>query len=220
MTRKQRNILNFLALLFLLIVLPVAALYFLDMGVDYRKELLAELGDHGQAPEFSLVSVNGDTINQNSLKNHIALVNFMGFNQGSLQEDVKGQSLKKLNGQFGDREEVIFLNFISKSASDSLDFINVRSFLESNELETCEKCYFVFAGKSEMESLATDGFGMTFENGMNVLNNASLALCDKTGTIKRYYNLEDKADEQLLVRHVIMFLPAGEGREGDFEIIE
>lgn len=218
MKRKQRNILNFLALLFLLIVLPVAALYFLDLGVDYRKELLAELGDHGQAPDFSLVDVSGDTISNNNLKNHITLVNFMDFEQGG--SDSKVKSLKRLVEQFGDREEVMFLSFIPKAGSDSLTTVNVNSFLNSYELEDCETCYFVFDENTSLQSLAEKGFNLPFENGMSTNNNPLVALCDKTGTIKRYYNLEDEADNQLLVRHIMMFLPAGESRKGDFEVIE
>ncbi len=218
MTRKQRNILNFLALLFLLIILPVAALYFLDLGVDYRKELLAELDDHGQVPEFSLVSVTGDTVTENTLKNHIVLANFMDITQE--YSDLKASKLKKFNEQFGDREEVLFLNFIRESESDSITITGVNTFLKSKGLEDCERCYFVFDVDATLDNLAEEGFGFPLDNGMTIRNNPLIALCDKTGTIKRYYNLENETDNTLLVRHIIMFLPAGEGREGDFEIFE
>jgi hypothetical protein len=217
MNRKQRNILNFLALFFLLIILPVAALYFLDMGVDYRKELMAELGDHGKTPGFSLVDVDGDTIDFQDLKRRMSIVNFM-----SLQDDehrqIKGETLQKLQTQFGDREEVVFLNFIPRDSNDSIGRSTINNFKASFELQEAERCFFLREDSITLQRMAMQGYGFSYDDGNSYLGNPNVAFCDTSQTIRRHYNLLDAKDNQLLVRHLVMFLPAGESREGKYEI--
>lgn len=217
MNRKQRNILNFLALLFLLIILPVAALYFLDMGVDYRKELMAELGDHGKVPGFSLVDVDGDTIDYQDIKRRMSIVNFMSLEEGEYLRS-KGETLQKLQAQFGDRQEIVFLNFIPESTHDSISQLTVNNFKRTFELEAAERCFFLREDATTLQHMASQGFGFPFEQDNSFMDNHVVAFCDTSQTIRRYYNILENKENQLLVRHLIMFLPAGEGREGKYEI--
>ncbi|MCB0649650.1 MAG: hypothetical protein KDC85_00085 [Saprospiraceae bacterium] len=217
MTRKQKNILNFLSLFFLLIVLPVAALYFLEEGVDYRKELMAELKDLGETPQFEGLNYKGDTIDNSRLKHNLVVVNFMEPNQQGKNGE-KGEILKKLLTQFEDRQDVLLLNFIPQNENDSIQHYGLTDYIQSFELSDVNRCFFVQEKEGELEKLASEGFHFPFEPGDNVRENNLVAFCDTAQTIRRYYNILDEAESQLLVRHIIMFLPAGESRAGKYEI--
>jgi len=217
MNKKQRNILNFSALFFLLIILPVAALYFLDMGVDYRKKLMAELGDHGKVPGFSLVDVDGDTIDYQDIKRRMSIVNFMSVEDGEYLQ-TKGETLQKLQAQFGDREEIVFLNFVPEGPNDSISQLTINNFKKTFELDAAERCFFLREDTTTLQRMASQGFGFSFEQGKALMDNHRIAFCDTSQTIRRHYNILDDKENKLLVRHLIMFLPAGEGREGKYEI--
>lgn len=217
MTRKQKNILNFLSLFFLLIVLPVGALYFLEEGVDYRKELMAELKDLGKTPQFEGLNYNGDTIDNSRLMHRLVVVNFMDPDrQGTNGE--KGKILKKLLTQFEDREDVLLLNLVPQNEADSMQQDGLRDYIQSFELHDVNRCFFVQEKETELQIMASEGFHFPFEPGDNVNENNLVAFCDTAQTIRRYYNILDEKESQLLVRHIIMFLPAGESRAGKYEI--
>ncbi len=218
MTRKQKNIFNFLSLFFLLIVLPVGALYFLEKGIDYRKELLAELDDVGKMPGFSLVNIDGSLVDNNRLEKRVVVVNFFDVleKDGNIE---KGKVLTKLVQQFEKREDILFLNFVSNQGEDTLSSKALQEYINTFELGN-KQSLFVKEDPETMRRMANESMKFPFENGQNIRENNLVALADTSSTIRRHYDLLNEEESKLLVKHIIMLLPEVETREGDYELDE
>lgn len=215
MDRKRRNILNFLGLVLLLVILPAGALIFLDRGIDYRKELLAELHDHGKMPGFSLQNYDRTTVDNNKLKNQLVIVNFMDVSQKGKNSE-KAKVLTKLADQFHKREDIIFLNFISNEAGVDAMNEDLKAYMIDNDFKDRKQVLFVDEDPVTMERMAVNSFKMDFKED-DVKENALVALCDTDHTIRRHYNLLDEEEGKLLVKHIIMLHPDDQSREGDYD---
>jgi cytochrome oxidase Cu insertion factor (SCO1/SenC/PrrC family) len=215
MTRKQKNIFNFLSLFFLLIVLPVGALYFLERGIDYRKELLAELDDYGKMPGFSLTNLDGSLVDNNRLKKRVVVVNFFDVleKDGNVE---KGKVLTKLVQQFEKREDILFLNFVSNEGGDSLRSKALQDYINTFKLDN-KQSLFVKEDPATMRRMAKESMNFPFESSQDIRENNLVALADTSNTIRRHYDLLNVEESKLLVKHIIMLLPEVETREGDYE---
>ena len=217
MTRKQKNVLNFLGLIFLLIVLPLGAIYLLDKGINYRKNLIGTLEDYGKMPEFSLSDYTEIVIDNERLKRGLTVVNFMSLTEKETS-DIKGAMISKIHQQFDDREDIYFLNFVLDGSIDSTNML--YKFIEQHNLEDEEQCFFISGESDMLERMASTGFKIPVKEGELLKKSPYVAFVDANQQIRKYYDMGEEEDVKLLVQHLMLLLPVVNQRKGKYEVEE
>ena len=95
MEKKKKNNVGFLVAMMVLVGFPMLAMYYMNKGVNYRKNLFKQFDDYGQIEKISN--------NSKSLDDKVILIFLV---DGS---DAAKQALTKMHSQFDNRKDVIFV---------------------------------------------------------------------------------------------------------------
>lgn len=180
----MRKIFQFAALFLLLIGLPAGSWYYLQLGLDYRKETMGQLQDHGA---FTL-KTNHTPVGEGSVR----VINFLS----ATNADTKGPLLAKLYEQFDKREDFELVTFVDTTA-----FADLATFRTTYQLEEEPQCSFPSLKAAEWQA-----FVSTHESGAKA-EVPYLALVDVKGNIRNFYEQEDEEAVKQLVEHIAFLLP-------------
>jgi len=95
MEKNKKNIVGFVVAIVVLVGFPMLAMYYMNKGVNYRKNLFDQFEDYGQIKK---VSNNGKSID-----NKVVLTFFLDGADGTRQ------ALTQIHDQFDNRKDVIFV---------------------------------------------------------------------------------------------------------------
>jgi hypothetical protein len=188
-------------LLFLLLVgLPAGSWFYLQSGLNYRKNALADLKDFGKLKSFQLYSQNGDTLRLQDIQGKVVVANFFSPDLSKSRETA--DRIAKLHSLFDERTDLYFLSHVPTDSTSQLwQLADAMGIKDSNqwflltaapeELENQERKNYKFPQKEE----AMDG------------ENNFLALVDTSRTIRNYYDVANNEDMGRLIEHIAILLP-------------
>jgi hypothetical protein len=211
MTEEQkasgiRKVLQALALLLFLVVLPLGSWFYLRNGLDYRLEALEELGDHGVIAPFELPTYKQDTLDRKDLEGKLVVASFLDFSDETLTRRT-GEYLNKLHEQFDERPDVLLLQHVLNAP----DAGRIQAFELEHRLDDPDQCFFLVGGEGAGAAQVGDLYGLEATAGAPL--NTQLVLADTTLTIRRYYDLRDEQAVRRMVEHIAIILPRIEERD-------
>ncbi len=199
---------------FLFIVgLPLGSWYFLQTGFDYHKDLMAELNNYGRIPTFELVDQRGNKMTREDMEGKMLVVNFFNPNADSYAPTM--EYLRKMNGQFHDRSDLLFVSHALQSNTD------LKGIAEKEDLEN-NQSVFLSGGKAELLKVLAKGYQIpdldnrneedkTIPRSSDLINLPDdypyFILVDDSGTIRNYYDVTSEKSVTKLVEHLALTLP-------------
>lgn len=202
-----RRILQALALLLFLVVLPLGSWFYLRNGLDYRKKALEELGEHGTIPPFELLTYKRDTLSREQLEGKLVVASFIDFSDEE-QTRRTGAYLNKLHKQFDERPDLLFLQHVLNAPGTD----RIQSFELQHRLDDQDQCLFLVGEDGNMEKRVRTLYSMPVADAPAPLN-TQLVLADTSLTIRRYYDLRKEEEIKRMVEHIAIILPRIEERD-------
>ena len=206
-----RRILQALALLLFLVVLPLGSWFYLRNGLDYRKKALEELGEHGTIPPFELPTYKRDTLSREQLEGKLVVASFIDFSDEE-QTRRTGAYLNKLHEQFDERPDLLFLQHVLNVPGTD----RIHSFELQHRLNDQDQCLFLISEGGDMEKRVRRLYSMPVTDAAAPLN-TQLVLADTTLTIRRYYDLREEQQIKRMVEHIAIILPRIEEKDLVFQ---
>jgi len=201
-----RNILQMLALLLFLVVLPLGSWIYLRNGLDYRLEALEELRDYGSIAPFELPTYKQDTVAPAILQGKLVVASFLDFSDEALTRRT-GEYLNKLHEQFDERPDLLFLQHVLDDPGGE----RIQAFELEHRLNDQDQCLFLVDPSGDMEARVRIAY--RFSEAPAAPIPAQLVLADTTLTIRHYYDLRNEAEIKRMVEHIAIILPRVEERD-------
>ena len=215
---STKRALQVLALLLILVILPIGTLYYTSSGNDYFKEMISELHEYGTIPPFEFVAHNGQTMNEEKTKDKLVVNAF--FSLDDPKTKLLGTQIKKLHGQFADKNEVLFLLYTLNPEEDTVE--ELQQFAQSAGLTDEEQCYLLTGTQQEIHDHLANGFKWPvnfdtrdittkLEFGPipdNIKAYPYIVVADKESVIRNYYDFENNNKMSRLVEHLALLLPS------------
>jgi len=178
-----------LILLFFLFLLPFVSWYYLQSGLNWRKEAQQIMSGTKPFPQLPLISFKGVPMDKSQLEYHVSLVTIVSCD--SLEDQMK--LVTKLYSQFKSTKKA---NFIFIDTCQSLDLMLPDSMMTSSFMLHC---------------------GDSLNSCVSLLQDwpagHSMALLDKKGVIRAYYPTHTHDEKKLLVEHMALLLPRDLGEK-------
>ena len=192
--KKNTNVYLKAALTFLvLFVLPLGSVYFLTKGRDYRRDAIAELGDHGKVASFEAMNQRGLPISPETLRSKVAVVNFLSENREAAKD--QADRIAMVHQSFDDTEDVLFLSFTLADSS-----VNLLDRAKALGITDHEQWFLLGASGDKLDWLQKEVFKLEKpDNGV--------ALVDTSLTVRRHYDLSDNPAMGRLVEHISIVIP-------------
>lgn len=202
MTTKQKKspitkYLQLFGILILLVILPLAALFFSRSGLALNKKIKSEiklLKDSIPSPDFSLTDYNKITVNKENLKDYLYLVQFAPIN---CTEDCKKNmdALFELQQSFAvnERKNMVFITHLIDA-----DPAQAKEFIKTHQIDT-----FNWMVLNTPQSTAAD-----LSKAYRVDANAphQLSLISDQGYLCDVYDLKNKEDRKNLPIHMTLMV--------------
>lgn len=188
---KSRFVLIFSFLLLVLFILPAGSWYYLKKGADYRIGHIKDMVPKGDFSQANILGITKE--NLDSLKSKTILLGISNGEQSSLI-DTMNRQVEKLVDQFGDRDDLKVIRFISNGSG-------VGDFKESTQTE------HVWIANQPKETILNCGV-------KSELSIPYWSLVDYKGQIRNYYSVEDF--EKLVVQSA-MILPVEKRKKIDLK---
>lgn len=201
--RIIRIILQTLALLLFLVVLPFGSWYYLKNGLDYRVATMSDLKQYGKMPAVSYATFADTTFNNTHIKDKIVIANVLDL-QNEFMRQTFGPILQKLHDQFKGREDIVFLVHIIDSTATQLA---VNDFATQFELNKTKQFAFVKTA-SDSVSVIEQRYHLPHDTMLPYF-----VMSDTKGEIRRYYDVRNKEEVKRLVAHTALLLPLEKTRE-------
>ncbi|MCB0706391.1 MAG: hypothetical protein KDC34_13835 [Saprospiraceae bacterium] len=180
------------SLLFLVLVaLPLGSWFYLQGGLDYRMEALAELEDMGPIPMFEWVDQDGEAFDKDKCIGNLLIAGFLPF--GEDREEYINR-MNKLHDQFDNRTDVYFLTFVPTSLKQVLH--------EPDARQDVQQWKWVQIPDDQIEAVAA-----TYAIPSNEKSALWITLVDDKGAIRKHYHYQDNKEMGRLVEHMAMLLP-------------
>ncbi len=195
---KTRTILQTLALLLFLVVLPLGSWYYLKRGADYRIEMIQELGAFSQLSSPELKEQLGEDWPPEEWNTKVGVWAFLPEDE-DLQAKF-GHYLAELADQFEEKQEQVRFFLIPAESG-----VDVNGFLETSELSGLMHPPIALSA-TDAQRLALEEFKLPLEN-TRFERNPYLALTDSL-TVKRYYDVREPQEMARLVEHIVFLVPA------------
>ncbi len=188
-----------IAILFVLLVgFPIGSWFYLKSGLEYRKEVIADLHDYGQLPTIALTTYAGRVLRNEDVKNKILVVHFMDFQNLEATKQT-GDWLTRLHEQFDERKDVLFLIHVLDSTATAA---TVEKFATQYQLQDTAQCFFLQENSEVFKTIATTVYNIP-EGDMT----SYFALTDLNGTVRRQYDSRKLDDVKRLIEHVALLIP-------------
>ncbi len=207
----KKNIGQYLMLLLFLVVFPLISWIYLKQGFNYRKEALDKLQNHGTITPYQLVEAGGDTFNLQDYRGKVVLASFFRLEQGETAP-LYGDRLRRLHAQFGERQEVLFLQHILQAEDAATRISTFRDRYALND-DSGSEVVFALPDASRAHSLMQDIYRMPDSDAMVGQSSYYFALADTAHTIRRYYDVRQDSAMQELVEHLAIVIPPVKERD-------
>jgi hypothetical protein len=198
----QRRIFVVVALLILLVGFPLGSWYYLKGGVEWRKEALAELRDYGKIRAVHMVFPGNDRINRVGEK--VCVIHNFGENPDLTEENRfilnTGQRLFE---QFGENP---YFRFVVIKRQGTAAFKSHIQTLPSIDYAT----WVQHGALGSWSTILNNGYDKFCKDEGIRPTDQFYALCDTTGTIRRFYNALDDKEIGRMVEHIAILLPPPE----------
>lgn len=202
---KRMNLGSIFGLLLILVVLPLGALYYMNLGAKWRMDRLSELKEYSrlsgpqvEAAYDSLAYIFED-------ENNIIVACFLNPGEEELT-GLYGENLRKLHEQFDARGDVFFVVHTGADASF------ITAFREKYALEDTTQCRFIIDGDEMLAPLAREAYQIEREQGESWSNSPYFALVDGM-VVRSYYDVRRTEAVQRLVEHIAILIPPAKERE-------
>jgi len=205
---NKRGLLQVAGVLLLLVVLPLVSWYYLSTGLDYRLQAREELKPIAEIPDMRLRNYDGQQVALSRFEDQVLIGHFFS---GAQQERYL-ELLSKLHGQFGERKEVLFLNF---SADTSLEMNSrAQQMMKDHMLVDQEQVFFLM--NPGVQELAETLRLPVSERSMSLENNSLLFFADSM-VVKQYYDFTQPEEVKKLIKHITLNLHPDEEEDIIFE---
>lgn len=203
-SRRNSTIVVTIAILFLLLVgLPIGSWYYLRTGLEYRKEVMADLDDYGKLPTISLETFSGRVLNNQDVAKKMIIATFLDF-QNKEMTSQSGAWLERLHDQFDERGDLAFLIHVLDSSATKQE---VEIFAQQYQLQDSAQCFFLKDNPEVFRTIATNVYKIPGEKIVQ-----HFALTDTSGTVRQQYNITNPEEVKRLVEHTALLLPKGKER--------
>ena len=206
---KKMNLSSIAGVLLILVVLPLGALYYMNLGLEWRLERLSELKDYSRISEQQLHTAYDSLADIFMEEKNIIVTTFLNPESRELTS-LFGENLRKLHEQFDARDDVFFLAHVLEGAGDGEAFIS--SFRETYGLEDKEQCFFFLQDEQQLAILANEAYKIEREDGEDWLSNFYFALVDEK-VVRSYYDVQEPEAIKKLVEHIAILIPPRKERE-------
>lgn len=196
---------SILGLLIILVVFPLGALYYMNMGAKWRMERLNELKDYSRLSEQQVRAAYDTLAGIFEDENNIIIAGFINPANEELT-DLYGENLRKLHEQFDARGDVFFVMHTDAEASFA------ASFREEYALEDTAQCRFVINDREDLAHLAREAYQIERGEGEDWSNGPYFALVDGM-IVRNYYDVRRTEAVQRLVEHIAILIPPAKERE-------
>lgn len=202
--KTLRIVLQTLALLLFLVVLPFGSWYYLKNGMDYRVATMGELKKYGKTPSLSYITYAGQRLDDSVFVNKILIASILDFSNSSMLENF-GKTLEKLHQQFDERKDVLFLLHVADTSTTQPI---VDAFAENYKLKDMEQCFFMKMPANITTTTIEQHFYLPHDNAFPYF-----ALTDTKGEVRHYYDVRKIEEVRKLVEHTALLLPLEKTRE-------
>lgn len=198
-TKKRAKWRSF-ATMAMFILLPAASWYYLQTGAIRQMDARAELKDYGQVRSVSEIDENGDKVNL--IENKISIIHH--FEKGGEFTESDKEVLDVyggLYGQFKERGEDFCLVIVTEKPSAKLR--NHVLSLKGND----NPMWVTSRAVGTWKTILMNSFEYYIDD-VGVESYAPyIALADKKGKIRRFYNPKDAKELKSLIHHIGLLLP-------------
>ena len=169
-------------IILILFILPFISWYYLQRGLDWRKEAQEIMNGTQPAPEGEWKEVTGKMFSSKELEGHVTLVTFISCDQQ--EEDT--MLLNQFYKQFKETQKAHFILLDSCSQASNLH-------------DPLRSKWHVFS--------CSDSINLCNSFAKNWPSGKTHALIDRKNIIRSYYASETKDDKRLLLEHMALLLP-------------
>ena len=194
-------------LLALLVVFPLMSWYYLQQGMDYRKEILNKEEDLGSIVSFEIDYGTAEPFHGSVYSDKILVASFFDPTSDG-DKALMGPILQKLHKQFEERADLILMNNL-KTGNE----LFMQEFMREYSLLDEEQIYFNLIPPSRWEGYLTAYYQLGEERYATFQAKPFFLLLDLGGRIKRIYDASDSEDIKRMVAHTAMILPIIKERE-------
>lgn len=194
-------------LMALLVIFPLMSWYYLQQGMDYRKEILNTEEDIGSIVSFEIDYGTAEPFHASVYTDKIVIASF--FDPASdADKALMGPILQKLHEQFDERADLILMNNL-KTGNE----LFMQDFVREYKLSEEGQVYFNLIPPSRWEGYLTAYYQLGEERYATFQSKPFFLLLDLGGRVKRIYDASDTEAIKRLVAHTAMILPIIKERE-------
>jgi hypothetical protein len=197
-------ILQTLALLLFLVVLPFGSWYYLKNGMDYRVATMGELKHYGKIPTLSYTTYTNQTLTDSFFINKILIASVLDLKNPEMSETF-GEVLEKLHEQFNERKDVLFLLHLADTSATQAA---VDDFMGKYKLKDTEQCLFLKTPANTTIAAIGQTFHLPPDNVFPYFS-----LTDTKGEIRHYYDVRKIEEVRKLVEHTALLVPLEKTQE-------
>lgn len=187
-----------LVFLFLLLVLPVVLIFFLNTGKTHFKPLpiffpdgiedSSSTGGQHVIPDFSLTDQEGKPFTRENLKGKIVIADFIFTRCGTICPKMTSE-LTRVQQAFKDQPDVIL---VSHTVDPEYDSTNVLKQYAQEYGATYGKWFMLHGPKDKLYRLARKGYVLPVDDGdggpEDFVHSEKVVLVDKQGRIRGFYD--------------------------------
>ena len=193
--KQKKNHFAGAVVVFLIFVVPAFSYFYLRQGFEYQKEAYALLDSLGVTPVYQFTDQNGLTVDTATLSGNVILFSVLPASETDANRTV--EQLAKLHDQFENTERVYLLtvapNRNGTSASDLADRYGM----------VAKKKWSLVSPEPARVEFVERQFPAQYQRG-------KLALIDRYGFVRKYYDPLKNEDMGMLIRHLTFVLPPEE----------
>lgn len=194
--KTQSKLVSGIFLVALFVVLPGMSYFYLQTGLDYHRDRMAELDSLGQVQNMEFLDHLGETFSTKDMKGKMSVLGFFSPNCGD-SCDVMIERFQLIQEQFGHYDKLLLLAHNPESDSVSI----LQKGIEKVGGE--EGMWYWLTAKDSTYNTYINSYDVDFKDGYG----SQFALVDSNLTILRYYDVLDKNEINRLVIHLSKVAP-------------
>ncbi len=185
---SRKHIVQTIALLLLLAVLPIGSWYYLREGYRYRKALLDDLQQLGQLPDVAVPNAQDSLVRLHDFRGKVVLLGML-----KPEDEASFKVLQRVGQQFEESGYVHIL-LMGEDASKAKQWQAQLAAVPNRASFTS------LAMNTASAQILPDALPESMQWGM-------AALADTSLTIRRVYRLDQPEDQKRLVEHLATVIP-------------
>lgn len=206
--KTLKIILQTLALLLFLVVLPFGSWYYLKNGMDYRVTTMAELHHLGKVSSATYTTFEGQSLVDSFFRDKILIANILDLKNEALSK-LFGETLEKLHEQFDERKDVIFLLHLADTTTTAAE---VNNFADNYKLNDDTQLFFIQMDVKIPVSIIEQNYYLPHDAAFPYFS-----LIDTKGEVRRYYDVRKMEEIKKLVEHTALLVPLEKNKEITFK---